>query len=224
MTVEVDSIINYLKSTAVEFIVTDINTPGEHTKGGNHYLAGTPSASGWQGLAIDAAHKRGGAPNSAELLSIFSKMWDVKNQLQELYYSGPGVSYMVRNGITQIKTVIPKSIINTHHNHVHIAVRKGTFLQPVKRENELKIIDTQIEHNRLQVEVMVMEMPIIKKGDNGQYVKILQGLLIANGRAVSVDGDFGPVTETALREWQSAVSITNDGVCGPVTWRRLLCI
>lgn len=74
------------------------------------------------------------------------------------------------------------------------------------------------------VEAEVAALPVIKQGSTGQFVRICQGLLIANGRNVGVDGDFGPASAAALREWQGAAGLTADGVCGPQTWRRLLCI
>jgi peptidoglycan hydrolase-like protein with peptidoglycan-binding domain len=74
------------------------------------------------------------------------------------------------------------------------------------------------------VEAMVTALPVLRRGSSGQHVRIAQGLLVANGRKLTVDGDFGAGTESALREWQGAAGIGIDGVCGPATWRRLLCI
>lgn len=74
------------------------------------------------------------------------------------------------------------------------------------------------------VEVMVATLPVIRRGSDGQHVRILQGLLTANGRPTAVDGDFGPGTESKLREWQGAAGLSSDGIVGPQTWRRLLCI
>lgn len=74
------------------------------------------------------------------------------------------------------------------------------------------------------VEAEVAALPVVQKGSSGQHVRICQGLLVANGRVIPVDGDFGPTTDKALREWQGAVGLEDDGVCGPKTWRRLLCI
>lgn len=38
---------------------------------------------------------------------------------------------------------------------------------------------------------------------------------------VTVDGSFGPLTEQAVKLFQSSVGITSDGVVGPVTWAHL---
>lgn len=67
-------------------------------------------------------------------------------------------------------------------------------------------------------------LPVLRRGATGQAVRNLQGLLVAAGRRVAVDGDFGPVTETALRAWQAAAHAPGgvDGIAGPGTWGRLL--
>jgi peptidoglycan hydrolase-like protein with peptidoglycan-binding domain len=39
---------------------------------------------------------------------------------------------------------------------------------------------------------------------------------------VGADGDFGPGTERALKEWQSANGLVADGIAGPKTLEKLL--
>jgi peptidoglycan hydrolase-like protein with peptidoglycan-binding domain len=41
-------------------------------------------------------------------------------------------------------------------------------------------------------------------------------------KGVQIDGDFGPKTEDAVRDFQQALAISVDGVVGPVTWRALV--
>lgn len=37
---------------------------------------------------------------------------------------------------------------------------------------------------------------------------------------IVVDGDFGPMTEQAVQEFQLNQAIEVDGIVGPITWRR----
>jgi peptidoglycan hydrolase-like protein with peptidoglycan-binding domain len=53
-------------------------------------------------------------------------------------------------------------------------------------------------------------------------VRTLQHLLRARGQNISVDGIFGPNTESAVRAVQQNRGVTVDGVVGPQTWPRLI--
>ena len=64
--------------------------------------------------------------------------------------------------------------------------------------------------------------PVVRRGSEGQPVRSLQYLLRARGRAVAVDGDFGPRTDAAVRAFQRSRRLAVDGVVGPATWRALL--
>lgn len=59
--------------------------------------------------------------------------------------------------------------------------------------------------------------PTIRKGDHGDTVRLLQIRLGFTGK--SVDGDFGIMTETALKGYQLTHHIVVDGICGPQTWK-----
>jgi peptidoglycan hydrolase-like protein with peptidoglycan-binding domain len=58
-------------------------------------------------------------------------------------------------------------------------------------------------------------------GDNGSGVKQIQTALVAHGFKVTVDGKFGPKTQTAVIAFQKSVGIKQDGIVGPATWKRL---
>jgi lysozyme len=62
---------------------------------------------------------------------------------------------------------------------------------------------------------------ILKKGSEGPDVKRLQELLVAAGQRITVDGDFGPRTEAAVRAFQKDRRLAVDGVVGPKTWAAL---
>ncbi|NJN19893.1 MAG: peptidoglycan-binding protein [Leptolyngbya sp. RL_3_1] len=56
----------------------------------------------------------------------------------------------------------------------------------------------------------------------GKDVKAAQDALNQQGITVGSDGVFGPGTEAAVKAFQRANNLTDDGVVGPVTWARLL--
>ena len=64
--------------------------------------------------------------------------------------------------------------------------------------------------------------PIVRRGANGHPVRTLQDLLRARGHAVTVDGDFGPQTENAVRAFQGQRNLAVDGIVGPNTWSALI--
>ena len=65
------------------------------------------------------------------------------------------------------------------------------------------------------------EIVELNRGDEGPFVRILQHLLRARGFGLTVDGDFGPLTEHAVRDFQGSQGIAVDGIVGPITWARL---
>lgn len=68
-----------------------------------------------------------------------------------------------------------------------------------------------------------VELPILRKGDEGESVEALQILL--NGKKFNcgeVDGKFGIKTETALKNYQKANNLTVDGVAGTQVWNSIL--
>lgn len=63
----------------------------------------------------------------------------------------------------------------------------------------------------------------VNRGDSGNKVKALQSLLNAKRSAgLTVDGQFGPGTESAVKSFQSHAGIGADGVVGPTTWKNLI--
>lgn len=62
---------------------------------------------------------------------------------------------------------------------------------------------------------------MIRSGSKGAKVRDLQQLLLRAGYAVSVDGDFGPSTERAVKAFQMKNKMEVDGVAGPRTMEAL---
>lgn len=76
-----------------------------------------------------------------------------------------------------------------------------------------------------------ISMPYLAKSgyiSTGEEVKTVQRLLNAmeyrdnNGYRLDVDGIFGDCTEQAVKQFQKANGLEEDGIVGPDTWRYLL--
>ena len=68
-------------------------------------------------------------------------------------------------------------------------------------------------------------MKTIKLNSTGFDVLYLQYLLKKKGyNNIYDDGIFGPSTEAAVRNFQSAQGLVVDGIVGPSTWKKLVCI
>lgn len=57
---------------------------------------------------------------------------------------------------------------------------------------------------------------------NNRHVRIFQTKMKARGwRRMGVDGDFGPITEDLVRQFQKEKGLTVDGLVGPKTWKAI---
>ena len=63
--------------------------------------------------------------------------------------------------------------------------------------------------------------PTLKMGSKGPDVKNLQTILNSKGYSLVVDGEFGPSTQAAVKNFQRANGLTDDGIVGPKTWEKL---
>ena len=57
---------------------------------------------------------------------------------------------------------------------------------------------------------------LLQLGSTGDEVKQLQAKL-----GISADGDFGPQTEAAVKAWQAANGLSDDGIVGALTWGKM---
>ncbi|UQN09181.1 peptidoglycan-binding protein [Deinococcus sp. QL22] len=68
----------------------------------------------------------------------------------------------------------------------------------------------------------VLSWQALRQGDSGRDVYTLQYLLRESGQPVDLDGIFGSSTNTAVRNFQAARSLTVDGIVGGNTWEALI--
>ncbi|QXJ22172.1 CHAP domain-containing protein [Actinomadura graeca] len=72
-------------------------------------------------------------------------------------------------------------------------------------------------------EDIVKKLPQLKKGDSGEHVESVQGLLLARSHPeIRLTGRFDDETEKAVKSVQRWGGVTADGVVGPKTWSVLL--
>jgi peptidoglycan hydrolase-like protein with peptidoglycan-binding domain len=64
--------------------------------------------------------------------------------------------------------------------------------------------------------------PVVQNGNQGHPIRTLQFLLRAHDHNLTVDGMFGPATETAVKAFQAGKGMTADGIMNPQTWSVLI--
>lgn len=70
-----------------------------------------------------------------------------------------------------------------------------------------------------------VKLPMLQRGDKGEYARSLQMLLIGRGYncgGYGSDGDFGGGTEYSVQKFQEDHGLYADGVVGNLTWAKLM--
>lgn len=67
-----------------------------------------------------------------------------------------------------------------------------------------------------------MNYTLLMRNDKLPMVGVLQLLLNRAGARLDPDGDFGPLTETAVKSFQRKSGLAPDGVVGELTWGALV--
>jgi len=70
----------------------------------------------------------------------------------------------------------------------------------------------------------IQPWPLVKRSSQGHPVPALQYVLRDHGHHVTVDGIFGPKTEAAVEQFQTADQLHVDGIVGPQTWGALIIV
>jgi putative chitinase len=63
--------------------------------------------------------------------------------------------------------------------------------------------------------------PVLRRGLHDDAVGELQTLLNAKGYPLTIDNDFGPATEFAVKQFQKSCHLQVDGIVGAATWAAL---
>ena len=65
----------------------------------------------------------------------------------------------------------------------------------------------------------------VQQGSSGDPVRALQSQIHSRGdgaNQITIDGIFGPVTNDAVRAFQTLLGLSVDGIVGPQTWNHLV--
>lgn len=73
-------------------------------------------------------------------------------------------------------------------------------------------------HGKFGLWPLMVNKPRLGPGATGDGVKYVQGVLNKRGASLNVDGQFGPRTTQAVKDFQTAEHVAADGWIGPVTW------
>lgn len=66
-----------------------------------------------------------------------------------------------------------------------------------------------------------VQIKTLRRGDQGDAVRLLQSKLNEHGARLKLDGDFGDNTDKAVRQFQQKHGLTTDGVVGLKTRKAL---
>jgi peptidoglycan hydrolase-like protein with peptidoglycan-binding domain len=99
---------------------------------------------------------------------------------------------------------------NPHDHHCHISVVAG----PAGDATDPWDIDGVSAPS--EVDTFVPAPPTLRKGSTGDDVRKLQAAL-----HLFIDGQFGKLTEAALKNYQKEHGLVADGICGAQSWKAL---
>lgn len=108
--------------------------------------------------------------------------------------------------------------INAAYTYTHVDVRTGGRWLGNEVVNYNTVTDDFYQYYGIKRESPAPP-PVIRKGDTGADVELMQARLAAKGylRKSEVDGDFGTITLGALLAFQFEHDLDVDGLCGPAT-------
>lgn len=101
---------------------------------------------------------------------------------------------------------------NPHTRHAHFAVGVGPDSQPLPPYD-----------SRQPWGVADIQENVMRSGDSGKRVMALQARLNWwRSEDLTVDGDYGPATEAAVKRWQDRVGLPTDGMWTDTEWALLI--
>ncbi len=100
-------------------------------------------------------------------------------------------------------------------------LEKSLTLAPKKEWDIPQAPLYQAEQRLLAQYYQGQPLPVLRYGNSGNAVRVLQTLLTYNRYGVGITGRFDVITETAVKAFQANRRLGADGIVGSRTWREL---
>jgi len=132
----------------------------------------------------------------------------------------PRIKYVISNGLIFSATSAPWTWrrytgTNPHRTHLHVSVKSTKAHYDNVTDWDLGLGAAEPTAPDPEPDTP-SSRPILRVGSEGEDVRHLQTILV-----VRVDGAFGPITESVVRDFQTKQQLIVDGVVGPQTWAAL---
>lgn len=194
-----------------------------------HAPSRSKASDGWIGDAAHAStasdHNPWVKDGKTGIVTALDVTHDPKNGVDTYHFAeqlrlskDPRVKYVISNGRIFSSTVSPWTWraytgSNPHSKHVHVSV--NSTKAHYDDAGDWRIFG-HAPPPSAGAATPDAPRPVLRRGARGEAVRTVQRLLVVN-----VDGDFGPITEQAVKDFQKKRDILVDGVVGPQTWREL---
>lgn len=109
---------------------------------------------------------------------------------------------------------------NAHNHHFHISVKSDKAHYDSVAPWALDL-DAHPEQTEKPATPVLPKKPVLKIGESGDAVGLLQTLLNKYGATLKADGKFGASTKAAVAKFQSKHGLVADGAVGVYTWEAL---
>ena len=148
--------------------------------------------------------------NSVALYKKAGRWSNTAHRGDQIFFGG--------SGHTGIVTSVESGTVHTIEGNKADEVRRGSY----STSSPSIIGYGRPRYDLITGKITAADMPLIKKGSKGDAVKKLQQILNSKGYKLSVDGEFGPLTQSQVIHFQMDRGLDPDGEVGPITWAALL--
>jgi murein L,D-transpeptidase YcbB/YkuD len=95
------------------------------------------------------------------------------------------------------------------------------YVEKMMASSQWRVPKTAIQTGATPPEKPPKRSSALRRGDKGAEVKEIQKALLQLGYQMSVDGNFGPSMQWAIKRFQKKHRLTADGIVGPQTLSKL---